>query len=68
MQGVIKRKVTERGFGFLREDQGSTEYFFHHTGCLTSFEDLQEGSRVCFEIETAKSGKGPRAYQVQAIQ
>lgn len=61
MTGTIKRLVRDRGFGFLR-DNGGQEYFFHRSGCQSSYDDLKEGDRVSF-IE-APSPKGPRAEQI----
>lgn len=63
MTGVIKRIVRDRGFGFVKADDGS-EYFFHASalrGGLT-FQLLEEGEVVRFEPE--ESPKGPRAGQV----
>ena len=64
MHGTIKRLVADKGFGFIREEKGTTEYFFHRTslGDHTAFEMLKEGDLVSFEIE--KSPKGPRAGNV----
>ena len=64
-QGTIARLVRDRGFGFVRDKQG-TEYFFHRSGCVPdplAFDTLTEGSRVTFEIDD-KGDKGPRAKHV----
>src|SRR5688572_22057672 len=56
--GKVKRLVQERGFGFISADDGR-EIFFHRSGVEgTTFEALQEGQRVSFEVE--KGQKGPR--------
>lgn len=60
-KGKIARKLTEKGFGFIRHDDGR-EFFFHHSQCTTPFEELEEGDDVSFESE--KSAKGPRAVNV----
>jgi cold shock CspA family protein len=39
------------------------EYFFHRTGVLGPFNELEEGGAVTFEEEP--SSKGPRATSVQ---
>ncbi len=64
MTGTIKHVVHERGFGFVRGDDG--EYFFHRSGVLGVgvFEDLVEDTPVLFEEEPG-SPKGPRANQVR---
>ena len=63
MKGVIKNLVAERGFGFIRAENG-TDYFFHRTGVVPrhSFDHLAEGVEVTFSVETHE--KGPRAVDV----
>lgn len=68
MTGVIKRIVSDKGFGFIKCAEGEgREFFFHRTGCDrgTNFNALQEGDEVYFEEE--KSPKGPRAGSVRAL-
>lgn len=60
--GVIKRLVRDKGFGFVRDDAG-TEHFFHRSGCAVAFDTLTEGQAVTFTEEP--SSKGPRATAVQ---
>ncbi len=68
-QGVIKKIVQDRGFGFISGDRG--DVFFHHStveGCV--FDELQEGQNVEYEVEEGDSdsrnrGKGPRASRVK---
>ena len=63
MQGSIKRIVRDRGFGFIRSTDGQ-EVFFHRKSLQQlTFEGLQEGSTVEFEVE--QSDKGPRATNVR---
>jgi len=61
--GRIKMISPDRGFGFVRGDDGS-EAFFHRTE-LTSvdFDSLEEGESVTFEV--VDSPKGPRARNLQ---
>jgi cold shock protein len=61
--GRIKKIIPDRGFGFVRADDGN-EVFFHRTE-LTSvdFDSLQEGESVTFDI--VDSPKGPRARNMQ---
>jgi len=65
MTGTIKRLIADKGFGFLRAEQGGQEFFFHRSGVLGQFEDLHEGDRVEFE-EGQAGAKGPRADRVRA--
>jgi cold shock protein len=63
MNGMIKRLVRDRGFGFIRDDNGQ-EWFFHRSAVRDgSFDQLNEGQRVSFEEE--ESAKGPRASNVR---
>ena len=62
--GMIKRLVRDRGFGFIR-DEGGQEWFFHRSSVTAgSFESLNEGQRVAFDEEP--SAKGPRAGNIRA--
>lgn len=61
-KGKIKKIVRERGFGFIIDADGK-EVFFHQSGLIdASFDALNEGQEVSFEVE--KSPKGPRAVNV----
>lgn len=61
--GKIKKLVRDRGFGFISGADGR-EVFFHQSGLVgMSFDSLQEGTEVEFDVE--KSDKGPRAVNVQ---
>lgn len=60
--GKIKKLVRERGFGFIIAADGK-EVFFHQSGLIdVSFEALNEGQEVSYEVE--QSPKGPRAVNV----
>ena len=63
--GTIARIVGDRGFGFIRDDQGK-EYFFHATAVDGgAFERLREGEQVTFDREGDTRGKGDRAINVR---
>ncbi|HLI33629.1 MAG TPA: cold shock domain-containing protein [Terriglobia bacterium] len=64
MQGTIKRLIRDRGFGFIRADDGQ-EVFFHRSSLRgVNFDGLREGEKVEFELE--KGNKGLRANNVRA--
>ncbi len=65
MKGTIARLVRDRGFGFIKGEDGH-DIFFHATGVKgISFEDLSEGQSVSYETETdPRSGK-QRATNVE---
>jgi len=71
-QGVIKRIVADRGFGFIAGDQGRGDIFFHHSSVANEgFDDLKEGQSVEYELESGdegrQRGKGPRASSVTPV-
>lgn len=62
MTGQVRRVLVEKGFGFLRDEQG-TDRFFHRDQTLARFDALKEGDKVTFRaVENPK--KGPRAEDV----
>ncbi len=64
--GSIVRLVRDRGFGFIRAENGQ-EIFFHATGVTgtTPFDNLNEGQRVTFDKQQDTRGRGERAVNVQ---
>jgi CspA family cold shock protein len=63
-EGTIKR-LTDKGFGFI--DTGSDSDMFFHMSALedASFDQLQEGQRVSYDV--GQGPKGPRAENVRLI-
>lgn len=65
MRGVVKRLITDKGFGFIQAEGGRDEFFFHMSAVGgEGFAALQEGDAVTFQQGTGP--KGPRAENVQA--
>lgn len=64
-RGTIKTLKTEKGFGFIKPNDGSTDVFFHATGLSKdlSFDDLVVGDAVSYDTE--RGDKGIRAKGVQ---
>ena len=63
MEGSIKKLVSDRGFGFISTEKGK-DVFFHGSGLVgTTFDELEVGQAVTFEIED--SPRGPRAKNVR---
>jgi len=63
-QGVIKKLVSDKGFGFIEGERG--ELFFHHSAVQgASFETLREGQSV--EYTEGSGPKGPRAESVTVV-
>jgi len=69
-QGVIKKIVSDRGFGFISQANG-VDVFFHHSSVVDEgFDNLQEGQSVEYEIDQEEASgrrgkKGPRAVDVK---
>lgn len=65
MKGEIVRLVRDRGFGFIRTENGR-EIFFHATGLVGgSFETLSEGEQVEFDVEPDPRSSRERAVNVR---
>ena len=67
-QGVIKKMVMDRGFGFISSD--GVDVFFHHSSVADGgFDNLQENQTVEYEVEEGGGGrgKGPRAASVRPV-
>ena len=61
-RGTIKKLVADRGFGFIKGEQG--DLFFHHSEVKgTTMEQLHEGQAVDYGIGEGK--KGPCATSVR---
>jgi cold shock protein len=66
MTGTIKKLMRQKGFGFIKPDDGSEDVFFHR-GSLAprgQIEDLNEGDTVQFQ--SRKGDKGPVAFDLKA--
>ncbi len=67
-EGTVIKK-NDKGFGFIKVDgapDGSKDLFFHSNELKNiSFDELQEGDKVSFEI--GDSPKGPNALNVSKI-
>ena len=65
-QGTVKFFNAEKGYGFIKPDDGGRDIFVHITAVETAgLRSLAEGQRILFEIEPDKKGKGPKAVKLQ---
>jgi cold shock protein len=63
-EGTIK-KLTDKGFGFIKTE-GDKDLFFHSSALVdVSFDDLKEGQKVSYTEGRGK--KGPCAENVKPI-
>ncbi len=65
-QGIVKFFNAEKGYGFIKPDDGGRDIFVHITAVETAgLQSLAEGQRITYEIEPDKKGKGPKAVSLQ---
>ncbi len=63
-RGTVAKLVHDRGFGFIRGNDGK-DVFFHRSGLVgLNFDELEQGQVVDFEVE--KGPKGLRAANIRA--
>jgi CspA family cold shock protein len=65
-RGTVKWFDGEKGYGFIRPDDGGEDVFVHHTGIAGSgFKSLDEGEKVTYEV--AQGRRGPQAENVSKV-
>ncbi|MEU0785078.1 cold-shock protein [Streptomyces sp. NPDC006173] len=61
--GVVKWFNSEKGFGFIQQDDGGPDVFVHFSAIqATGFKELAEGAKVKYDVN--QGPKGPQAEQV----
>ena len=64
--GVVKIFNADKGYGFIKPDDGSGDIFVHITAVeQAGLRALNEGQKVAYEIEPDKKGKGPKAVNIR---
>jgi CspA family cold shock protein len=65
MTGTVKFFNGERGYGFIKPDDGARDVFVHITAVeRAGLKSLVEGQRITFDVEPDKKGKGPKAVNL----
>jgi CspA family cold shock protein len=65
MTGTVKFFNGERGYGFIKPDDGGRDVFVHITAVeRAGLKALNEGQRISFDVEPDKKGKGPKAVNL----
>jgi CspA family cold shock protein len=65
MTGTVKFFNGERGYGFIKPDDGGRDVFVHITAVEhAGLKALNEGQRITFDVEPDKKGKGPKAVNL----
>jgi CspA family cold shock protein len=63
--GIVKFFNSERGYGFVKPDDGGRDVFVHITAVeQAGLKGLNEGQRISFDVEPDKKGKGPKAVNL----
>lgn len=64
--GTVARFMDDKGFGFIKPDEGEKDVFVHHSALGGSgFKSLAQGQRVEFDL--VQDPKGPRAENVELL-
>jgi CspA family cold shock protein len=65
MTGTVKFFNGERGYGFIKPDDGGRDVFVHITAVeRAGLKSLNEGQHITFDVEPDKKGKGPKAVNL----
>lgn len=63
--GTVKFFNSEKGYGFIKPDDGGTDIFVHVSAVTRSgLSTLSEGQMVNFDVEPDRKGKGPKAVNI----
>jgi len=57
-KGTIKRLIADRGFGFIKTEQGEELLFPYEQLEGVDYNSLREGQQVEFEVSQEPSGSG----------
>lgn len=63
--GTVKFFNTEKGYGFIKPDNGGADIFVHISAVQASgLTGLAENEKVTYETEPDNRGKGPKAVNI----
>lgn len=65
-EGTVKWFNADKGFGFIKPDEGDEDLFCHFSAIQTEgYKTLDEGQRVSFNV--GQGQKGPQATEVTPL-
>lgn len=65
MKGTVKMFNKEKGFGFIRAEDGSDVFFHYSALVMDGYKTAAEGEKVEFDVENSE--RGLRASNVKKI-
>ena len=66
--GTLKFFNNDRGFGFITPESGGKDVFVHISAIERSgLQQLAEGTKISFETEDDRRGRGPQAVNLQLV-
>jgi cold shock CspA family protein len=67
--GTLKFFNNDRGFGFITPESGGKDVFVHISAIERSgLQQLAEGTKLSFETEDDRRGRGPQAVNLQLVE
>ncbi|GLW10391.1 cold-shock protein [Microtetraspora sp. NBRC 13810] len=64
--GTVKWFNSEKGFGFIQQDDGGADVFAHYSNIAAQgYRELREGQKVSFDITQGQ--KGPQAENIVPV-
>jgi CspA family cold shock protein len=65
--GILKMFNADRGFGFIKPDDGGNDVFEHVSAAERAGIQLQQGMRLGFDEETDRKTGKPRAANLRLL-
>ena len=65
LHGVVSKLFRDEGYGFILQDGGGEVYFHRNALHGLTFEELEDGTEVAFNVEEGE--KGPQATTVNPV-